>query len=256
MSIQFKLNGSTRTIEPRSGESLLHALRDQCDIRSTKDGCEPQGQCGCCLALIDGNPKVTCAVPAEKAAGKEILTLEGVSEQERDLFSRAFVAAAGMQCGFCIPGILLRAKHLVDQNPTPSRQDIAKAIDVHLCRCTGYVKIIDAVELMARAKRGEPIPEPQEDGRVGQSLQRVAGLTMALGDRPYVDDLTRPGLLHGAVVMSPHARARVKRARCYAERAVRFTRLATSRGGLAGDRDGRTWASCRGSSSISRTSAS
>ena len=164
MSVQFKLNGNVQTIEPRPGESLLQALRDQCGIRSTKDGCEPQGQCGCCLALIDGNPKVTCAIPAEKAAGKEVLTLEGIGDSELDLYSRAFVAAAGLQCGFCIPGILLRAKHLVDRNPTPTRQDIAKAIDVNLCRCTGYVKIIDAVELMAKAKRGEPIQSQRPTG--------------------------------------------------------------------------------------------
>jgi xanthine dehydrogenase molybdenum-binding subunit len=150
-------------------------------------------------------------MPADKAAGKNVLTLEGVSREERDLFSRAFVSAAGMQCGFCIPGILLRAKHLVDKNPSPTRQDIAKAIDVHLCRCTGYTKIIDAVDLMAKAKRGEPIPEPVTDGGVGQSLRRVAGEAMALGTRPYVDDLTRPHMLHGAVSLSPHARAKVKR---------------------------------------------
>ena len=211
MSVRLRLNGSERTIDPRPGESLLQALRNQCGITSTKNGCEPQGQCGCCLALIDGSPKVTCAIPAEKAAGREVLTLEGIDQDERDLYSRAFVSAAGMQCGFCIPGILLRAKHLVDGNPNPSRQDIAKAIDVNLCRCTGYVKIIDAVELMAKAKRGEPIPDPENDGRVGQSLRRVSGEAMALGSRPYVDDLTRPRLLHGAVTLSPHARARVNR---------------------------------------------
>ncbi|MEE9264915.1 MAG: 2Fe-2S iron-sulfur cluster-binding protein, partial [Vicinamibacteria bacterium] len=90
MGIDLTLNGSARTIEPREGESLLQALRGQCGITSTKDGCEPQGQCGCCLALVNGNPKVTCAMPAEKAAGKDIVTLEGVSEEERELFSRAF----------------------------------------------------------------------------------------------------------------------------------------------------------------------
>jgi len=211
MSVRLRLNGSERTIDPRPGESLLQALRNQCGIISIKNGCEPQGQCGCCLALIDGSPKVTCAIPAEKAAGREVLTLEGIDQDERDLYSRAFVSAAGIQCGFCIPGILLRAKHLVDGNPNPSRQDIAKAIDVNLCRCTGYVKIIDAVELMAKAKRGEPIPDPENDGRVGQSLRRVSGEAMALGSRPYVDDLTRPRLLHGAVTLSPHARARVNR---------------------------------------------
>ncbi len=211
MKVEFTLNGEPRSVDVEEGESLLHALRERCDVKSTKNGCEPQGQCGCCLAIVGGNAKVTCAMKAKKAAGKEILTLEGVSQEERDLFARAFVAAAGLQCGFCIPGILLRAKHLIDENPTPTREEIASAIDVNLCRCTGYVKVIDAVELMAKAKRGEPIPDPGEDGAVGQSLRRYTGMEMALGDRPFIDDLTREGLLHGAVVQSSHPRARVVR---------------------------------------------
>jgi len=209
MKVEFTLNGNPTSVEAQEKESLLHALRNQCGIVSTKNGCEPQGQCGCCLAIVGGNPKVTCAMPAKKAQGKEILTLEGVSQEERDLYSRAFVAAAGLQCGFCIPGILLRAKHLIDENPNPTRDEIATAIDVNLCRCTGYVKVIDAVELMAKAKRGEEIPEPCEAGAVGQPLRRYRGLKMAMGDRPYVDDLTRPNLLHGAVKLSDHARAKV-----------------------------------------------
>ncbi|MFQ5790417.1 MAG: molybdopterin cofactor-binding domain-containing protein, partial [Acidobacteriota bacterium] len=210
MKVQFTLNGKPYEVEPQPGESLLHVLRARCGIQSLKNGCEPQGQCGCCLALVDGNPKVTCAMPAENAAGKDILTLEGVSQKERELFSRAFVAAAGLQCGFCIPGIALRAKHLLDHNPNPTREDIARAIDVHLCRCTGYIKILDAIDLAARGRRGEAIPEPSGDGRVGQSLQRYAGAGMTLGDRPYVDDLVRPNMLWGAVTLSPHPRATVK----------------------------------------------
>ena len=211
MPIAFILNGTPRRVEPRPGESLLEVLRERCGITSLKDGCRPQGQCGCCLALVDGQAKVTCAMPAEAADGRAVLTLEGVSAEERRQIAAAFAAAAGLQCGFCIPGIALRAKHLTDRNPTPSREEIARAIDAHLCRCTGYVKIIDAIELLARAKRGEPVPAPGTDGRVGRSLARYGALESALGDRPYVDDLVRPGMLHGALVLSPHARARVRR---------------------------------------------
>src|SRR5512142_1341775 len=139
MPVRFILNGVQREISPRPDESLLEVLRERCGITSLKDGCSPQGQCGCCLALIDGDPKVTCAMP-------------GVAVDERALIAGAFAAANGLQCGFCIPGIALRAKHLTDRHADPSREEIARAIDVHLCRCTGYVKIIDAIELLARAK--------------------------------------------------------------------------------------------------------
>ena len=209
--ISFTLNGTSRVVRSRPGESLLEILREQCGILSTKDGCQPQGQCGCCLALVDGNPKVTCAMPAAKVAGKTVLTLEGLPQETRALTAEAFVAAAGLQCGFCIPGFALRANHLLDRNPNPNREEIAKAIDVHLCRCTGYVKIIDAIELMAKARASKTKPRPCRDGRVGMPLARYNGANLALGDRPYVDDIHINDMLHGAIVQSPHARARVKR---------------------------------------------
>jgi selenium-dependent xanthine dehydrogenase len=211
MAVEFKLNGKAVRIEPAPGESLLDSLRERLGTTSVKDGCQPQGQCGCCLALIDGQPKVSCAVAAEGCRGKEIVTLEGLSAEERDLTARAFVAAAGLQCGFCIPGIALRAKHLLDRNPNPTRTDIARAIDVHLCRCTGYTKILDAIELLARMRRGEATAEPSEDGRVGASYARYRGRELVLGERPYVADMTREGMLLGALALSPHARARVLR---------------------------------------------
>ncbi len=136
--VRFTLNGEGRSVEPRPGESLLDALRERCGITSIKDGCQPQGQCGCCLALVDGRPLVTCAFEAERAEGRDVLTLEGLSPREREVVSRAFAAAGGVQCGFCIPGIAIRAKHLLDRSPDPSRDEIARAIDGHLCRCTGY----------------------------------------------------------------------------------------------------------------------
>jgi len=211
MPITFVLNGTSRQIEPRPDETLLESLRERCGITSLKDGCSPQGQCGCCLALIDGNPKVTCATPAAAAHGKEIVTLEGLPAAERTLIGNAFAAATGLQCGFCIPGIALRAHHLTAKNPRPSRAEIAKAIDMHLCRCTGYVKIVDAIELIAQARRGEPVPEPCRDGRVGASLARHRASENTLGEHHYVNDLDVPGMLHGALVLSPHARARVVR---------------------------------------------
>jgi xanthine dehydrogenase molybdenum-binding subunit len=208
--ITVKLNGETRTVSVRSGESLLDALRNRCGVISPKDGCAPQGQCGCCLAIVDGLPKTTCAVAATKADGKEVQTLEGFSEEERKIIAKSFVTVAGLQCGFCIPGIAVRAKSLLDREPDLDRQQIAQRLAGHLCRCTGYTKILDAIELMAKAWRGEAVPEPCEDGRVGSSLARYTGEELTLGDRPYVDDMDLPEMLHGAVTLSPHARALVR----------------------------------------------
>ena len=115
MPIRFTLNGTPVRVEPRPDESLLEVLRERCGVTSLKDGCSPQGQCGCCLALVDGDPKVTCAMPAASAEGKSVVTLEGVPVEERALIAGAFAAANGLQCGFCIPGIALRAKHLTDR---------------------------------------------------------------------------------------------------------------------------------------------
>jgi xanthine dehydrogenase molybdenum-binding subunit len=209
MAVDIKLNGEPKRLEVAPGESLLDALRERCGVTSPKDGCQPQGQCGCCLVLVDGQPKTSCAMDAEKANGKSIVTLEGLSEEERTITAKAFASAAGLQCGFCIPGIAMRAKHLIDKNPNPTRDEIAKAIDGHLCRCTGYVKIIDAIELIAKARRGEPIPEPITDARVGASFERYKARELALGDRPYVADMKREGMLHGALLLSPHARAKL-----------------------------------------------
>lgn len=211
MSIEFVLNGTTRRVEPRPDESLLDTLRERCGITSLKDGCSPQGQCGCCVALVNGSPKATCAVPARMANGRRIITLDGLPPEERKQIADSFAAAGGLQCGFCIPGIALRAKAITDRDPAPTREAIARALDGHLCRCTGYVKIIDAIELLAAAKRGAPIPAACTDGRVGRSLERIGAADSVLGGRPFVDDIAVPGMLHGALVLSPHPRARVMR---------------------------------------------
>jgi len=208
-TITFNLNGEATSVTAAAGESLLETLRNRCGIISPKDGCQPQGQCGCCLVLIDGVPKVSCVVPAGKAAGKEVLTLEGLPEEERKLMAEAFVSAAGLQCGYCIPGFALQTKRILELNPDPTREQIARGLNGHLCRCTGYIKIFEAIERIAAAKRGEPLPTVETDGGVGAKLARFEGAEMVLGDRPYIDDMVQPNLLHGAVLLSPHPRAKV-----------------------------------------------
>jgi len=233
-SVSFVLNGAPRTVEARAGEMLLDLLRGPLGVTSPKRGCQPLGQCGACLAIVNGEPRVTCTIAAESAEGLSVVTLEGLPEAERDLLARAFVAADALQCGYCTPGVVLRAKCLLDANPDPSRAEVAAALDEHLCRCTGYVKIVDGILLAARMRRGEVAPaavdgadsvrrgdsrDGSADGApsaqtgraVGVSLPRYQALEMARGTRAFVDDLTRPGMRFGAVVLSAHARARVKR---------------------------------------------
>lgn len=217
-NIDFTLNGRAVSIEPGEKESLLDSLRDRCQVTSVKDGCQPQGRCGCCLALVNGRPVVSCAVPASRAAGKEIVTLEGLDDVERAQIAQAFVDTAGLQCGFCIPGIALRAKSLLDKDPDPSRETIAKALDVHLCRCTGYTKIIDAYERLAQLRRGDvklgEAPATCSGGGgsaegVGARLPKYSGAALTLGDHTFVADRRPEGLLFGAVRLSDHPRARV-----------------------------------------------
>lgn len=214
MTYAFVLNGKERTVAVPAGTSLLQVLREDLGddrVISPKDGCSPQGQCGCCLVLIDGQPKVSCATPIEKAAGRSVLTLEGVPDEEAELYGQAFARTGGLQCGFCIPGIVLRAKHVLDQTPSPTDEELRKKLDVHLCRCTGYQRIVEAIQLVAEVKRGGSLPPPDESGKVGTSLDRFEGIELALGRRPYVDDLFLPGMLFGAVRLADHARARVVR---------------------------------------------
>jgi xanthine dehydrogenase molybdenum-binding subunit len=207
--LEFILNGSSRTVGIEDGATLLEVLRDGCGLISPKDGCSPTGQCGCCTVIVDDRAVVSCAMPAKSVAGKRVLTLEGFSERERETFADSFIACGGLQCGFCTPGIVARAKNLLDKNPDPTDDQINRVLSMHHCRCTGYVKIVDSIKMASRALRGEAIPEVDNSGRVGTSLPRYEARDLVLGDRPYIDDLSFPGMLHGAVLLSPHPRALV-----------------------------------------------
>lgn len=209
--MEFVLNGRPVWVEIREGATLLEVLREQCGLTSMKDGCAPEGSCGACTVLLDGKASVSCAQPAARLAGRHVTTLEGLSPERRELWAACFVATGASQCGFCSPGIVMKAEALLDRNPAPSRNEIARALAGNVCRCTGYVKIIDAVEQAALGRRGGPLPAVDRSGRVGSRTGRYEGRELALGAKPYVNDLRFPGMLHGAVRWSDHPRARVLR---------------------------------------------
>lgn len=205
-TIEFVLNG--QGVSVRDGHPhALAALRDELGITSPKDGCSPSGQCGCCTVLLDGKAMVSCVTAVEKLNGKEVTTLEGFDPAERDRLASAFAAKGALQCGFCTPGIVVRAKALIDQKGSAlDRKTIEGRLGAHLCRCTGYTKIIEAIELLAS---GEEIPTTGLPAGIGKSGAKYEAAELALGDRGYVDDMTETGMLHGFLRLTDHARADV-----------------------------------------------
>ena len=215
----FELNGGP--IEASAGHPhLLAALRDELGVTSPKDGCSPSGQCGSCTVLLDGKARVACQISMEKAEGSLVTTMEGLSGDERIRYAEAFAARGALQCGFCIPGILMRTKALLDkaadQSKVLDRDDVARHMGAHLCRCTGYVKILDAVEALATGEVAVALPQ----GGIGTNVTKVEAHQLALGDRDYVDDLFPDGLLHAALRLADHARADVVRIDTAAAEAV------------------------------------
>ena len=203
--VGFSVNGTPVTVR-RDHPHLLAALREELDITSPKDGCSPSGQCGCCTVLVDGKAIVSCQQSLDKVAGSEITTLEGVSDVERDAFANAFAACGGLQCGFCIPGIVVRAKAQIDKKGAGlKREDMARHLGAHLCRCTGYVKILDAIETVAKGQT----PQIIATGGLGVRVAKYEANALTLGDRGYIDDIRIPEMLHAALVFTKHARAEV-----------------------------------------------
>jgi xanthine dehydrogenase molybdenum-binding subunit len=203
--VAFVVNGTPVTVR-RDHPHLLAALREELDITSPKDGCSPSGQCGCCTVLVDGKAIVSCQQSLEKVANTNITTLEGVSQVERDAFANAFAACGGLQCGFCIPGIVVRAKAQIDKKGAGlKREDMARHLGAHLCRCTGYVKILDAIDSVAKKLS----PEIVSTGGLGVRVVKHEAEELALGDRGYIDDMRLPGLMHASLVFTKHARAEV-----------------------------------------------
>ena len=209
--IQFTLNGQKTQYDGDPDLPLMNYLRDDRGIISPKDGCAPQAACGCCVVGVDDKALLSCVAKMEKIAGKSVTTTEGLGDYRQNVFANAFVTEGGVQCGFCIPGIVMQANNLINHNPDPSRADIDQALTPHLCRCTGYKKIVNAIQTAADAIRNEEeVPIPECDGRIGTRLPKYHAGDLVLGQHRYIDDIRMEGMKIGALKFSDHPRAVVK----------------------------------------------
>ena len=203
----IKVNGVIHEVE--QDKKLMRFLRDDLRLTSVKDGCS-EGACGTCTIIIDGKATRSCIPMVSKMADKEIITVEGLKEREKEVYSYAFAKAGAVQCGFCIPGMVMSGKALIDVNPDPTRLEVINAIKNNICRCTGYKKIVDGVLLAAKIFR-ENLPVNEEVGEVtvGQAMLRVDAREKVLGTGEYPDDLYLDGMIYGSAVRAEYPRARV-----------------------------------------------
>ena len=207
LMIKVLVNGKTYEVE--KDKKLMRFLRDDLHLTSVKDGCS-QGACGTCTVLVDGKTTRACIPMLSKVEGKEIVTVEGMTEREKEVYSYAFATAGAVQCGFCIPGMVMCAKGLIDKNPDPTRLEVVAAIRNNICRCTGYKKIIEGILLSAKIFR-EDLPVHEESGavNVGQAIQRIDAKEKVLGTGEYPDDIYLDGMVYGSAVRSEYPRAKV-----------------------------------------------
>ena len=209
--IRFQLNGRDVEYAGDASRSLLDFLRQDQGILSPKDGCSGQGACGACLVELNGRPALACVTLMRKVAGGRVVTLEGLPDGLRMTLGRAFAEKGAVQCGFCTPGFLMRAKILLQENPSPTRAQILDALKLNLCRCTGYVKIVEAIEHAGRVLAGGRHAEPDPNQGIGGRQEKYEACETAVGRRPFVADMRLPGMAFGALRFSDHARAVVRR---------------------------------------------
>ena len=199
-------------VETEKEVSLLRFLRDDLKLKSIKDGCS-QGACGTCTIIIDGKATRACILTTKRAEGMNIVSVEGMSDFEKEAFVYAFGAKGAVQCGFCIPGMVMSGKALLDKNPDPTEDEIKEAIKTNICRCTGYKKIIEAIDLVGQILRGEKnIDEELEKGDnfgVGSNAFRIDVREKVLGYGEYCDDIEMEGMLHVSAVRTKYPRARI-----------------------------------------------
>ena len=203
----FSVNGKTYTVT--ENVSLMRFLRDELRLTSVKDGCS-EGACGTCTVIIDGKAVKACIQKISNLDGKSVITAEGLSEREKQVYSYAFSEAGAVQCGFCIPGMVMCAKALIDKNPSPTPEDVKYAIRNNLCRCTGYKKIEEAILLAAEIIReNREITKPVSTGLLGESMNRVDASAKALGEAKYADDFYMDGMVYGSALRSEYPRAEI-----------------------------------------------
>lgn len=205
----YRLHINGQIYETETDKKLIRYLRDDLRLTSVKDGCS-EGACGTCTLIVDGKATRACIPMVSKMEGKKILTVEGLSQREKEVYGYAFAKAGAVQCGFCIPGMVMCAKALLDANPTPDRLEVIAAIRNNVCRCTGYKKIIEAILLSARILReGLPVKEEQGKVPVGMAMQRIDAREKVLGTGGYPDDVYLDGMIYASAVRSKYPRARV-----------------------------------------------
>jgi len=207
----YTLNINGRDVVARTDKPLLSFLRDDLRITSAKDGCS-EGACGTCTVLVDGRAVKACVQKVSRFAGKKILTVEGLSDREKAVYEYAFGEAGAVQCGFCIPGMVICAKALLDANPDPDRDAVKKAIKGNLCRCTGYKKIEEAILIAARFFRENlPVPDAPEKLSLNARFIRSDAAAKVNGTGIYADDIELPGMLYAKAVRSKYPRAVVNK---------------------------------------------
>lgn len=206
----FTVNG--KLVETEKDVSLLRFMRDDLKLKSIKDGCS-QGACGTCTIIIDGKATRACILTTKRAEGMNIVSVEGMSDLEKEAFVYAFGSKGAVQCGFCIPGMVMSGKALLDKNPNPTEDEIKEAIKTNICRCTGYKKIIEAIDLVGQILRGETtIDKELEKGDefgVGSNAFRIDVREKVLGYGQYCDDMEIDGMLHVSAVRTKYPRARI-----------------------------------------------
>ena len=203
----FFVNGCQ--VSTSKKQSLLRFLRDEMHLTSVKDGC-CQGACGACTVLIDGETCKACVPQTDRLEGRSIITVDGLSKWESEVYTYAYGEAGAVQCGFCIPGMIMCTKGLLDRNPDPTEEEIKYALRNNYCRCTGYVKIIAAVKLAAKIMRAGKIPAAgADDWLLGSRVHRLDVEEKVLGYGKYPDDYYLDGMCYGTALRSKYPRARV-----------------------------------------------
>ena len=211
----FTVNGVERSTSEE--KPLLRYLRDDLHLHSVKDGCS-EGACGTCTIIVDGKAVKSCVLSTKRAAGKDIITTEGLNEAEKEAFVYAFGVKGSVQCGFCTPGMVMAGKALIDRVPDPAEDEIKAALRGNICRCTGYKKIIEGIQLTAAILRGDArIDEAREKGEaygVGEQAFRLDVREKVLGYGEYPDDVEMEGMVYASAVRSKYPRARVLEIDC------------------------------------------
>ncbi|MBQ9515390.1 MAG: selenium-dependent xanthine dehydrogenase [Ruminococcus sp.] len=207
----YTVNINGKDYESAHDKKLLRFLRDDLHLTATKDGCS-EGVCGTCTVLVDGKKTKACVVSLSKLAGKKVLTVEGIPADEMRVYEHCFAEAGAVQCGFCIPGMVISAKSLLDTNLSPTREDVKKAIKGNLCRCTGYKKIEDAILMAADFFREHrAIPKPPTDLHMNEHAQRIDAKEKVNGTGIFADDIVPDGMLYAKCLYSKYPRARINK---------------------------------------------